>query len=172
MTVVYATANGTATAGSDYTAKSGTLSFAAGETSKTIDVLAHWRHASRNRRDVSRSPDLGHRRDDRDRASTGTIVERRSAAAALPTFSIGNATVTEGNSGTVNMIFTVTLVAGVDERGDRAICDGRRHRDRRQRLQRRQRHADLRGGRDHARPSPSRCAATRWSKAPKRSACC
>ncbi len=36
--ISYATANGTATAGSDYTDTSGTLSFAAGETSKTITV--------------------------------------------------------------------------------------------------------------------------------------
>jgi len=38
VTVNYATANGTAIAGSDYTAASGTLTFAAGETSKTIAV--------------------------------------------------------------------------------------------------------------------------------------
>ncbi|WP_170147892.1 Calx-beta domain-containing protein [Marinoscillum furvescens] len=38
VTVDYATSDGTATAGSDYTAASGTLSFAAGESSKTIDV--------------------------------------------------------------------------------------------------------------------------------------
>lgn len=37
--VNYATANGTATAGSDYTAASGTLTFAAGDTSKTINVV-------------------------------------------------------------------------------------------------------------------------------------
>ena len=38
MTVNYATANGTALAGSDYTAASGTLTFAPGQTSKTVTV--------------------------------------------------------------------------------------------------------------------------------------
>ena len=36
--VNYATSDGTATAGSDYTARSGTLTFTAGETSKTVSV--------------------------------------------------------------------------------------------------------------------------------------
>src|SRR5205814_2262215 len=38
VTVGYSTADGTATAGSDYTAATGTLTFAAGETSKTISI--------------------------------------------------------------------------------------------------------------------------------------
>ena len=38
VTVAYATADGTATAGSDYTATSGTLTFAAGETEQTVLV--------------------------------------------------------------------------------------------------------------------------------------
>ena len=38
VTVDYATADGTATAGSDYTAASGALRFAAGETAKTVSV--------------------------------------------------------------------------------------------------------------------------------------
>jgi hypothetical protein len=41
VTVNYATANGTATAGSDYVAQSGTLTFTAGQTSKTIAVLVN-----------------------------------------------------------------------------------------------------------------------------------
>ena len=38
VTVEYATADGTATAGADYTAASGTLTFQAGETTKTVSV--------------------------------------------------------------------------------------------------------------------------------------
>ena len=40
-TVDYATSDGTATAGTDYTSVSGTLSFAAGETSKTVDITVN-----------------------------------------------------------------------------------------------------------------------------------
>ena len=40
VTVDYATADGSATAGADYTATSGTLTFAAGETAKTVEVAA------------------------------------------------------------------------------------------------------------------------------------
>ena len=41
MTVSYATANGTATAGSDYVAQTGTLTFAPGETTKTITIAVN-----------------------------------------------------------------------------------------------------------------------------------
>src|SRR5262249_19388651 len=41
VTLQYATADGTATAGSDYSATSGTLTFAPGETQKTIAVLVN-----------------------------------------------------------------------------------------------------------------------------------
>ena len=45
VSVKYATANGTATAGSDYTAKSGTLTFAAGVTTQTMSVAVTRRRA-------------------------------------------------------------------------------------------------------------------------------
>ena len=41
VTVQYATSNGTATAGQDYVAASGTITFAAGETSKTVNVVVN-----------------------------------------------------------------------------------------------------------------------------------
>ena len=41
VTVDYATSDGTATAGDDYTATSGTLTFAVGETAKTVSVAVH-----------------------------------------------------------------------------------------------------------------------------------
>ena len=54
ITVAYATANGSATAGSDYQTGSGTLTFAPGETSKTISVPVIG-DASSNRTRVSSS---------------------------------------------------------------------------------------------------------------------
>ena len=108
VSVAYETANGTATAGSDYTAKSGTVSFAAGETSKTIDVLiAGDTQVEPNETFLVRLT-----------SATGATIATPQATGAitnddqpppLPTLSIGNATVTEGNSGTVSMTFTVTL---------------------------------------------------------------
>jgi aryl-phospho-beta-D-glucosidase BglC (GH1 family)/ribosomal protein L35AE/L33A len=108
VTVVYATANGTATSGSDYTAKTGTLTFAAGEISKAVDVLVVGdtlieadetfllRLTSASGATIATSQ------------ATGTI-QNDDQAPSTPSISIGNATLTEGNSGTANMVFTVTL---------------------------------------------------------------
>ncbi len=78
VTVGYATADGTATtAGSDYTAKSGTLTFAAGVTSQTITVLVDGRHDRRAERDVRRQPQRARQRDDRGQPGCRDDHERR-----------------------------------------------------------------------------------------------
>ena len=106
--VQYATENGwSATAGTDYTATSGTLTFAPGVTSKTIAVPVFG--------------DILYELDEQftiklmepvhvllaDHLAVGTIVNDDPA----PVIAISDVTVTEGNSGSVNAVFTVTLSA-------------------------------------------------------------
>lgn len=109
VTVNYATGAGVtnpATAGSDYVTTSGTLTFAPGETSKTINVTVNGDAVyeldetfqvtlSAN----SANSTLG------TSVATGTITNDE----AQPTVSISDATSTEGNSGTKNFTFDVTL---------------------------------------------------------------
>ena len=107
VTVNYATANGTATAGSDYTPTSGTLTFTPGVTSRTIAVSV-----------------LGDMLDENDESFTVTLNSPSNAGLAsavgtanildndgTPTVSIGNTTVAEGDSGTSYLVYTVTLSA-------------------------------------------------------------
>ena len=56
VTVNYATLDGTAESGDDYTAMSGTLSFSAGTTSKTVSVPISDDQRERKRRDLHRHP--------------------------------------------------------------------------------------------------------------------
>jgi hypothetical protein len=104
VTVAYATADGSATAGSDYQAASGTLTFAPGETTGTITVLVNgdrlgegffeYFFVNLNGATNAIIAD-GH--------GWGTIHEDE------PRISIGDATLTEGDTGTVNATFLVTL---------------------------------------------------------------
>ena len=109
VTVQYATAPGTAMAGTDYTTASGTVSFPAGTTTRTVPVAV--------RGDTENEPDetflvdlsgevgavLG------DGQGRGTILD--DDAAPLPVLGVGDASVTEGDAGTVNATFTVSLSA-------------------------------------------------------------
>jgi hypothetical protein len=107
--VSYATADGSAVAGSDYQAQTGTLTFGPGDTSKTIAV-----------------PIIGDRIAEYDEYFTVTLT---SAAGALitsdtaygtirddePRISINSVSMKEGNSGTKLMAFTVSLAVAYDQ---------------------------------------------------------
>ncbi len=106
VTVQYSTANGTATAGSDYAAASGSLSFPAGTTSRAVSVAVSGDTAPEPNEDFYldlASPTNATIADGQSRA---TITNDDVATASL---SIADASITEGNSGTQNMVFTVSL---------------------------------------------------------------
>jgi len=101
----FATANGSATAGSDYLAASGTVVLAPGQTSQTIVV-----------------PILSDRWNEADETIVlnllrpeGVVLGDSQAVATitnddpLPTLSINDPAITEGNTGTKNLTFTLSL---------------------------------------------------------------
>ena len=123
VTVDVASANGTATSPADYTALPlTTLAFAAGETTKTVTVDVHgdvldefdetYTLALTNATNATIADNLG----------LGTITDDD----ALPTLSIDDVTVAEGNSGTVAATFTVGLSApsGRSASADFATANG------------------------------------------------
>jgi hypothetical protein len=105
VTVNYATADSTATAGTDYTSVSGTLTFNPGETSKTVNVSA--------KDDMTYEADetfflnlsgavnaaISHAQ------GVGTIINDDDA----PFISINDVSHAEGNAGTQTYTFTVTM---------------------------------------------------------------
>ena len=108
VTVQYATSNGTATAGQDYVAASGTVTFAAGETSKTVNVVVNGDATVEPDETLTLTLSSPSGATLATSSATGTITND-DVAPTLPTASIGNASKAEGNSGTSNMTFTVTL---------------------------------------------------------------
>ncbi|HWH69973.1 MAG TPA: Calx-beta domain-containing protein, partial [Candidatus Sulfotelmatobacter sp.] len=103
--VDYFTTNGTALAGADYTAQTNRLTFLAGEISRTIEV-----------------PILGDVLDENDETFQVVLANpvnaelTKAVAMAtildddpMPTVSIGDAAVVEGNAGTTNTVFPLSL---------------------------------------------------------------
>jgi hypothetical protein len=110
VTVTYATADGSATvSGGDYQAKTGTLIFGIGETSKTITVLVNGDRLGEN--DESFTVSLT--------GTIGAVITNGTAYGYIrddePRLSINSVSVKEGNSGTKVMTFTVTLSAAYDQ---------------------------------------------------------
>ncbi len=110
VTVAYASGNGTATAGSDFQAASGTLTFAPGETSKTITVLVNGdRLAEPNESFVVNLS-----------GSTNAIIADGQGVGTIfddePRISIGDVTKAEGKKNQTTLFtFTVTLSAAYDQ---------------------------------------------------------
>jgi aryl-phospho-beta-D-glucosidase BglC (GH1 family)/ribosomal protein L35AE/L33A len=111
VTLQYATANGTAAAGSDYTAVSGTITFAAGETSRTITVPVIRDRVSESTEAFTLQLKLVSGATLARSSATGTIQDDDGTSVPVPGVSVGNASLTEGNSGTSTARFTVTLSA-------------------------------------------------------------
>lgn len=108
VTVAYSTADGTATSGSDYVAANGTLAFAAGETSKTIQVKVKGDKAAEANEVFTVRLANATGATIANGSATGTLTND-DAVIRLPALSVGDVTLREGNSGTAELMFIVTL---------------------------------------------------------------
>ena len=106
VSVHFATANGTATAGSDYTAVSQDVSFAAGETSKTVSVPITDAHVIGGSRTVSlalSSPSTGATLTSPSTATLTIVDDDRAVAFSTSAYSVnetgGSATITINRAG-------------------------------------------------------------------------
>ncbi len=111
VTVNYATANGTATAGSDYVAANGTLTFNAGETSKVIQVTINGDTTPEASETFFVNLSNATGASIVDAQGIGTITDDD----GTPSLTINDVTVTEGDAGTTNMVFTVTLAGEINQ---------------------------------------------------------
>ncbi|MEQ8959973.1 MAG: Calx-beta domain-containing protein, partial [Coleofasciculus sp. C2-GNP5-27] len=115
ISVNYATANDTAIAGSDYIAKSGTLNFSPGQTSKTftVPILGDTLDEANETFKVNLSQ--ANNATIADGQGVGTIIDNDDSTPVLSQLSINDVSVTEGDSGSKNATFTVSLSAASTE---------------------------------------------------------
>jgi Calx-beta domain-containing protein/VCBS repeat protein len=110
ITVIYATGNGTATAGSDYQAASGMLTFAPGETSKTITVLVNGDRLAESNETFNVNLSGATNAVIGDGQGMGSIVDDE------PRISISDVTRYEGRKNKTTLFtFTVTLSTAYDQ---------------------------------------------------------
>lgn len=103
--VSYATADATATAGSDYVAAAGSLSFAPSETSKTVDVTANGDTLDESNEGFTLDLSGATNATIADAQGVGTITDDD----PTPSLSVADVSVAEGDAGTVTATFTVSL---------------------------------------------------------------
>ena len=115
VTVDYSTVDGTAKAGSDYTATSGKLTFAAGETAKTVTVKVLSDSVTEGNETFSLKISNPSAATLADATGTGTIVDAaaKAAAASLSSADLLAHTVTAANDTTAGDLPTAT-VASID----------------------------------------------------------
>lgn len=107
FSVNFATANNTATAGVDYVATAGTLNFGAGVNTQNITVVVNGDAAFEGNETFFVNLTV---------PTNGAVITDGQGLGTItdddgpPTFTINDVTVTEGNAGTVNAVFTVTRV--------------------------------------------------------------
>jgi methionine-rich copper-binding protein CopC len=111
VTVNYATSDGTATAGSDYTASSGTATIPAGQTSAVISVPLI------NDSDIEAISE-GFTVTLSNPSANAEIVDAEATASIADdetlSLAISDATLTEGDAGSSNLVFTVSLSKAPD----------------------------------------------------------
>ncbi|MEZ4832201.1 MAG: Calx-beta domain-containing protein [Caldilineaceae bacterium] len=110
VNVNYATADGTATAGTDYVAANSSLSFAPGETSKVIEVTVNADAADESDETLTLTLSGAQNADIVRGQADGVIVDDD----GLSSLAIADAGVVEGNTGGVNIDFAVTLSPAAD----------------------------------------------------------
>ena len=124
FTVDFATANGAAAAPSDYVATAGTLSFAAGQATQTVSVTINGDTTIEpnetffvNLTNPTNGGTIG------DGQGLGTIIND-DGTAVVGDISIGDATISEGNSGTKTASFTVSRTGTAAFTVDFATANG------------------------------------------------
>lgn len=107
VTIHYATAAGTAKAGADFVNKSGTITFNPGETSKTVSVAVKGDLLNEDNENFFVNLSGATNATIGDSQAVGTIIDND----PLPSVSVNDVSQAEGNSGTTNFNFTISLSA-------------------------------------------------------------
>lgn len=111
VSVNYRTVNGTAIAGDDYLAKSGTLTFAPAETTKTFTVAVPGDTLVESNKQFTVLLSGAVNANIADASGTGTIFENE----AVPGVSVADVSVTENDEGNKTFTVTFTLSSASDE---------------------------------------------------------
>jgi hypothetical protein len=109
VTIGYATADDSATAGDDYLSASGTVSFSPGETTATISIEI--RGSTDFEGDEAFRVVLGTAEGAALRDGIGVVTITNDDSATLPTITASPEAVAEGDAGTTSMVVTLTLSA-------------------------------------------------------------